>query len=120
MTTKATTAITRRTRGLGLGWTNDVERDPRGGLRVKAPASPDVIGAVRECLAEYDRAARVNSGGTDWRHQWFLGGRPIREAHGIGIVDALRMLVTELPASERARGGSRFMDDTVEVVFVGK
>jgi hypothetical protein len=95
--------ITRRTRSFGLGWTNDVEQTPTG-LRVKRPASPGVVGTPAQVSAELDRARRINSG-NDWRRTWFLGGRPVVEAHGIGMEAALEMLV-------------QGTDDTIEVRFI--
>ena len=71
-----TMKITRRTKSLGISWTNGLERvDDANGCSsgVADPGGPDVVGSPAAILKEFDRARRINSGGTFWRCNAFLG-----------------------------------------------
>ena len=109
MSTKNTTGtatITRRTRSLGIGWRNDTEQT-RAGLRVKRPTRPDVVGTVKDVRAELERARRINSGGTDWRRAFFLGGRRVAEVNDVEMEYALELLANGIDDEVKVR----FIDD---------
>ena len=70
--------ISARSRNLGLGWSNDVERvfNQRGesSLRVAAPTAPAATGGLRTVVKELAHAGRANSG-NDWSARLFVGGQ---------------------------------------------
>ena len=88
-----TIKITRRSRTVGFSWTNSVEQT-RGGLSVKDPGKPQVVGTAKQCLAEFENACRINSGGVSWAGAWFVGGKRVVSVDGgvTGSRDIARQL----------------------------
>lgn len=71
------TRITRRSRNLGFGWTNQPEQTP-GGLRIKAP-TVDRTGLTPRIMLDLHRdAARLNNG-NDWAWTLTVGGERITD-----------------------------------------
>lgn len=68
--------LTRRTRKFGIGWTNDVEQDEQGNLRVRAVDEPDFEGTIAECARYYWDALNCNRA-NDWRVAAFYDGKRI-------------------------------------------
>lgn len=67
------TKITRRSRNLGIGWSNSPTRDGR----IAPPDGPSVVGSLRDVSAEYDRARRLHSGGVHWTAAFYVGGQRV-------------------------------------------
>ncbi len=62
--------ITRRSKNLGIGWSNTPARDGR----ITPPEGPSVVGSIRDVSAEYNRARRLHSGGVHWTAAFYVGG----------------------------------------------
>ena len=93
----AATTITRRTRNLGMGWSNDPVQDGER-LTVRRATTPDFVGTYRQVQDELGRATRLNSG-NDWRRVLFVGNRPIVgcvDQFTTDPVDSVLMLLAEL------------------------
>lgn len=77
-----TFSVTRRSRNLGIGWTNEVVsvQNPRNGKRSQRVApveGPSVVGSLRDVATEYDRACKLHADGTAWRCEFFVGSTPV-------------------------------------------
>lgn len=72
--------ISSKSRNLGLGWSNGVERifNQRGesSLRIAAPTAPAATGGLRTIVKELAHAGRANSG-NDWSARLFVGGQTV-------------------------------------------
>ena len=72
MTTTKT--ITRRSRNLGIGWSNTPTRD---GRYIEPVTEPSVVGTLRAVAAEYDRARKLHAGGTYCTAAFFVCGERV-------------------------------------------
>lgn len=105
ITVKTTTQqvhVSSRTRGFGLGWTNQPMRT-RGGLVIAPVTRPDVVGSKGPILAELERAVRINNS-NDWRVALFVNGQRVAN---LARVDLIREFLTYYVDAEG-------MDVTVE------
>ena len=104
--------ISARSRNLGLGWSNDVERvfNQRGesSRRVAAPTAPAVTGGPRAVETELSRAAQINAG-NDWSARLFVGGK---------VVDAVWDNYFEITGEETVYAGSIY--ERVDPVYTDR
>lgn len=112
--------ITRKSRNLGIGWSNQPVQERNGGfsrLVIEDVTKPDVVGTLEDVAREMERARRINSG-NDWRRAFFVGGvRVDREM----FEHAMWMLRSENPERPAWRGQkvSKYMSDA-ETVYAAE
>lgn len=90
-----TITITRQSKNLGLGWTNQPKRNEPA---IEAVETADVTGNWHVIDAEWDRARRLNSGGTWYRVALFVGGKKITENK-----DEISMALSDLRTTGEAK-----------------
>jgi hypothetical protein len=94
-----TITITRRSRKLGFGWTNQPVQAPAG-LVIRDPVESESGLTPREIAEAHQKAARLNNG-NDWAWMIFFDGQPIADRNtraeililgrDVGLVDAVQV-----------------------------
>lgn len=110
-TAPKTLTITRRSRNLGVGWSNT----PSGrGTAITPPTGPSVVGTLRDVQAEYERAVALHSGGTHWCVCFYVGETRVTRESFLNAMSAL------LAPGEKDWAGHtpRYMSDAERVEVV--
>lgn len=122
MTTAAKSAtvftVTRRSRNLGIGWSNTPARERSGNfsrLVIADVTKPDVVGTPEDVARELERARRINSG-NDWARAYFVGGVKVDRE---GFEHAMEMLRTPYPRERGERTTRKYLSDSETVYAVG-
>lgn len=73
----------RRSRNLGIGWSNQPRQTPKG-LIIEEPAAPNSQGGIRSCWKELKKCRHINSGNDCVVRLFVRGKKAIKATNNMG------------------------------------